>query len=443
MTGVDSAKINQTDCDINIITLGCSKNLVDSEQLAAQLEQNGFRITYEAEHPLPVTIINTCGFIEDAKMQSIETILSCAEQKTAGEIKILIVFGCLSERYVHDLRKEIPELDAVFGVNSLPNILSYLNARICSDMLTVRKISTPAHYAYLKISEGCSHRCAFCAIPQIRGKQVSKPVEVIRDEALVLTEQGVKEIILVAQDLTHYGYDIYKKRKLFTLLEELLKIKNIGWLRLHYLYPNFFQTEILELMKAYPQLCNYLDIPVQHIHNEILQVMNRNITGEQIRRLFDTIRHKIPSVAIRTSIIVGFPGETRKHFNQLRDFLQESQLDRVGIFTYSHEENTPAFKLKETVSRKEKENRKEELMFVQQDISLQKNRQKTGQMIKTIIDKEENEHYTGRTEFDSPEVDNTVIVLKHKEPLRVGEFYNVKISSAEDYDLTGTVCPEL
>ncbi|MDR1878140.1 MAG: 30S ribosomal protein S12 methylthiotransferase RimO [Bacteroidales bacterium] len=443
MTGVDSTKINQTDCEINIITLGCSKNLVDSEQLAAQLEQNGFRITYEAEQPLPVTIINTCGFIEDAKMQSIETILACAEQKTTGEIKILIVFGCLSERYVHDLRKEIPELDAVFGVNSLPNILSYLNARVCSDMLTVRKISTPAHYAYLKISEGCSHRCAFCAIPQIRGKQVSKPVEVIRDEALVLTEQGVKEIILVAQDLTHYGYDIYKKRQLFTLLEELLKIKNIGWLRLHYLYPNFFQTDILELMKEYPQLCNYLDIPVQHIHDEILEAMNRNITGDQIRRLFDTIRNKIPSVAIRTSVIVGFPGERKKHFNQLRDFLQESQLDRVGIFTYSHEENTPAFKLKETVSRKEKENRKEELMLVQQHISLQKNRQKTGQTIKTIIDKQENEHYTGRTEFDSPEVDNTVIVLKQKEPLRVGDFYNVKISSAEDYDLTGTVCSEL
>jgi ribosomal protein S12 methylthiotransferase len=424
---------------INIITLGCSKNRVDSEQLAAQLEQNAFRVIHEAPEPLSVTLINTCGFINDAKMQSIETILECVEQKANGQIKILIVFGCLSERYKDDLQKEIPEVDAVFGVNAFKEILSFLDAKLHKETLRFRKISSPSHYAYLKISEGCSHQCSFCAIPFIRGKQVSKPVELICEEAAVLAEQGVKELILVAQDLTHYGYDLYKQRKLYTLLEALLKVKNLDWIRLHYLYPNSFQMDILDLIKEHSRICNYLDIPIQHINNDMLTAMRRGITGEEICRLLDAIRNKIPDLAIRTSLIVGFPGETKKKFRQLRDFLQQSQLDRVGIFTYSHEENTPAYAFKDTISQKEKDERKEELMLLQQDISLHKNRQKVGTTFRVLIDAEENDHFIGRTEFDSPEVDNTVIIPKKKQHLSTGNFYNVTVTDAECFDLFGEV----
>ncbi|MDR1182022.1 MAG: 30S ribosomal protein S12 methylthiotransferase RimO, partial [Bacteroidales bacterium] len=431
-TGAEKAKL--IDYEINIITLGCSKNKVDSEQLAAQLERNSFQTTHESSKPLPVTLINTCGFINDAKAQSIETILECVEQKAKGEIKILIVFGCLSERYADDLRREIPELDAVFGVNSFEAILSFLNVKFYAEALTVRKISSPSHYAYLKISEGCSHQCAFCAIPAIRGKQVSKPIERIRDEAVVLARQGVKELILVAQDLTHYGYDLYKKRKLYSLLEELLKVENIEWIRLHYLYPNSFQMEILDLIKEYPRICKYLDIPIQHINDDVLSAMKRGITGDEIRKLLDEIQNKIPNMAIRTSIIVGFPGETKKKFYQLRDFLAERQLDRVGVFTYSHEENTPAYKLKDAISQKEKENRREELMALQQLISLQKNKQKIGKTFKVLIDTEEDNQFIGRTEFDSPEVDNTVIIPKEGNNISAGNFYDITVSDADSFD---------
>ncbi|MDR0604560.1 MAG: 30S ribosomal protein S12 methylthiotransferase RimO [Bacteroidales bacterium] len=424
---------------INIITLGCSKNKVDSEQLAAQLEQNSFRVIHEATKPLPITLINTCGFINDAKAQSIETILECVEQKTNGQIKTLIVFGCLSERYKKDLQKEIPELDAVFGVNSFKEILFFLDAKLHEKALTFRKISSPSHYAYLKISEGCSHQCSFCAIPSIRGKQVSKPVELIREEATALAEQGVKELILVAQDLTHYGYDLYKKRKIYSLVEELLQVEKLAWIRLHYLYPNAFQMNILDLIKEHPRICSYLDIPIQHINDDILAAMKRKITADEIRRLLDAIRNKIPDIAIRTSLIVGFPGETKKKFYQLRDFLQECQLDRVGIFTYSHEENTPAYTLKDTITQKEKEERKEELMFLQQNISLQKNKQKVGKTFKVLIDAEENDNFIGRTEFDSPEVDNTVIIPQKQQHLSIGDFYNVTITNAECFDLFGKV----
>jgi len=438
-----SAKMNVVDYDINIITLGCSKNKVDSEQLAMQLEQNSFRVIHESPEPLPITLINTCGFIQDAKAESIETILDCVEQKARGKIKIVIVFGCLSERYADDLHKEIPELDAVFGVNSLRELLTFLNAKLYAEALPIRKISTPQHYAYLKVSEGCSHKCSFCAIPKIRGKQISKPIEVIRDEALILAEQGVKELILVAQDLTHYGYDLYKKRQLYPLLEELVKIKNIEWIRLHYVYPNSFQMGILDLMNEFPVICKYLDIPIQHINDEILSAMKRQITGSEIGKLLNTIRNKVPDIAIRTSIIVGFPNETKKKFQQLRNFLEESQLDRVGVFTYSREEDTPAYALKETVSEREKENRKEELMLLQQDISLNKNKEKIGKKIKVLIDSEEKTQYIGRTEFDSPEIDNTVIIPKEKQPLSVGNFYDVTITAADYFDLIGTTenCP--
>ncbi|MDR2407604.1 MAG: 30S ribosomal protein S12 methylthiotransferase RimO [Bacteroidales bacterium] len=424
---------------INIITLGCSKNRVDSEQLAAQLEQNSFRVTHEAAKPLPLTLINTCGFINDAKAQAIEIILECVEQKANGQIKTLIVFGCLSERYKEDLQKEIPELDAVFGVNSFKEILSFLNAKLHEEALTFRKISSLSHYAYLKISEGCSHQCSFCAIPSIRGKQVSKPIELICEEATALAEQGVKELILVAQDLTHYGYDLYKKRKIYSLVEALLQVEKLAWIRLHYLYPNAFQMDILDLIKEHPRICNYLDIPIQHINDDILTAMKRRITADEIRRLLDKIRNKIPDIAIRTSLIVGFPGETKKKFYQLRDFLQESQLDRVGVFTYSHEENTPAYALKDTITQKEKEERKEELMCLQQNISLQKNKQKVGKIFNVLIDTEENDSFIGRTEFDSPEVDNTVIISKKSQPLSTGNFYNVTITDAECFDLFGEV----
>jgi ribosomal protein S12 methylthiotransferase len=424
---------------VNIITLGCSKNRVDSEQLAVQLEQNLFRVTYESTSPLPITLINTCGFISDAKAQSIETILGCVEQKAQGDIKLLIVFGCLSERYMQDIRKEIPELDAVFGVNAFEGILSFLDAQLHSETLAFRKISTPHHYAYLKVSEGCSHQCAFCAIPNIRGKQVSKPIEVIRDEAIILAEQGVKELILVAQDLSNYGFDLYNKRKLYALLKELLQIGGLEWIRLHYLYPNSFQKDILDLIQEYPTICKYLDMPLQHINDKILSAMKRKISGYRIRKLLDIIRNKVPDIAIRTSFIVGFPGETKRKFHQLRNFLEESQLDRVGIFTYSHEENTPAYMLKDTITQKEKELRREELMIIQQGISLKKNRQKIGQTFKVLIDAQDNKNYIGRTEFDSPEVDNTILIPIRKDGLTVGEFYNVVITEVRPFDLYGKV----
>ena len=441
LSNFQPAKANLIDCEVNIITLGCSKNMVDSEQMAFQLEQNGFKVTHEADKPLPVTLINTCGFINDAKSQSIETILNCIEEKSAGKIKVLIVFGCLSQRYKDDLRTEFPEVDAIFGVDALSEILQFLHASLHAELLTVRKTSTPPHYAYLKVSEGCNQRCSFCAIPLIRGKQVSKPIEMLRDEAVVLAERGVKELILIAQDLTHYGYDLYKKRNLYALLEELLKVKGIEWIRLHYAYPNSFRMEILDLMLAYPQLCRYLDIPIQHIDNEILQAMNRRITGEEICRLLDAVRNKVSDIAIRTSLIVGFPNETKKKFRQLRDFLQQAELDRVGVFTYSHEENTPAYKLKETVSQAEKERRKEELMLLQQDISLNKNTSKIGQTVKVLIDEKNAEgNFIGRTQYDSPEVDNTVIIThKGKKNIQIGDFYQVAVTGADWFDLVGEI----
>ena len=357
----------------------------------------------------------------------------------AGKIKTLLIFGCLSQRYKTDLQAEFSEVDAFFGVNSLQEILSFLHANLYAESLTMRKTSTPTHYAYLKISEGCSQGCAYCAIPKIRGKQVSKPIEILRDEAIILAERGTKELILIAQDLSHYGYDLYKKRNLYALLEELTKVKGIDWIRLHYAYPNSFRLEILDLMLAYPQICRYLDIPIQHINDEILLSMNRKITGDEIRYLIDAIRCKVSDLAIRTSLIVGFPGETKKKFTQLRNFLQEAQLDRVGVFAYSHEEGTPAYKLKETVNQKEKERRRDELLFVQQDISLQKNKQKVGQTLKVLIDEQTPDgNFAGRTQYDSPEVDNTVIVSNSdKKNIQIGEFYQVKITATDYFDLLG------
>jgi ribosomal protein S12 methylthiotransferase len=426
---------------VNIITLGCSKNTVDSEQLAFQLEQNGFKVVHESEKPLPITLINTCGFINDAKMQSIESILSCIEEKLAGNIKTLVVFGCLSQRYKEELPVEFPQVDAFFGVNDMDKLLIFLHANLHAESLTRRKTSTPTHYSYLKISEGCNQGCAYCVIPKIRGRQVSKSIETLRDEAIVLAENGTKELILIAQDLTNYGYDLYKKQNIYALLDELLKIKGIEWIRLHYAYPNSFQFGILDLMLEYPQLCRYLDIPIQHINDEILQAMNRSITGDEIRRLIDAIRSKVSNIAIRTSLIVGFPGETKKKFTQLLDFLQKTELDRVGVFAYSHEEGTPAYKLKETVSEKEKQNRVEELLFLQREISLKKNKNKIGQTEKVLIDVETIDgNFIGRTQHDSPEIDNAFLISsKNRKNIQTGEFYQVKVTDADYFDLYGTI----
>lgn len=424
---------------INLISLGCSKNTVDSEQLAKQLKLNDFKIVFDSKKHLPITIINTCGFINDAKEQSIETILECVKAKSEGKIKMLIVFGCLVQRYKQSLVKEIPEVDAFFGVHNVSNILAYLEAQFFPDHLIKRELSTPHHYAYLKISEGCNHNCAFCAIPQIRGKHISKPLEQIVREAELLAENGTKELILIAQDLNYYGIDLYKKSYLDKLLKELLNIPSLEWIRLHYMYPNKFPIEVIDTMKDEKRICNYLDIPLQHINDAVLQAMKRSITEKEIRTLIDTVRTKIPNLALRTSFITGFPGETKKIYRQLENFIAEIQFDRLGVFTYSHEENTNAYLLKDTISKKEKEERKENLMFIQQEISLKKNQEKEGKTLKVLVDDENKSHYIGRTEFDSPEVDNSVFIAKKTNTCEKGKFYPIRITKADYFDLYGDI----
>ncbi|MDR1792345.1 MAG: 30S ribosomal protein S12 methylthiotransferase RimO [Bacteroidales bacterium] len=423
---------------INIITMGCPKNRVDSEQLATQLIANGFEVVHESTVNETITMVNTCGFIASAKEESINAVLSCVNAKKKGKIKTLIVFGCLSERYKEDIKKEIPEVDAVFGVNEVPDILSYLHSQVDNALLDKRLISTPKHYAYLKISEGCSHRCSFCAIPYIRGKQISKQIDAIIKEAQLLVNQGIKEIILVAQDLTDYGSDLPNKPKLSALLEQLSLIDNLQWLRLHYAYPNTFDMKILDVIASNSNICKYLDMPIQHINNEILKAMNRKITSDEIVALLDKIKQKIPDIALRTSLIVGFPNETQKHFEELIDFVQAGWFDRLGVFTYSKEENTPAFLLPDNVSQRQKQKRQAQLMDVQYEISLKKNEQKKSQILKVLIDELSDNQYIGRTEFDAPEIDNTVLIETNQK-LNVGEFYNVKITNTEAFDLQGVV----
>ncbi len=424
---------------VRIITLGCDKNTVDSEQLAAQLAANGFDVVHQSEKHCPITIINTCGFISDSKLQSIETILECIEAKKRAEIHTLIVFGCLSQRYKKELEEEMPEVDAWFGVNALRSVLSYLQAEIHTQLLTERRLSTPSHYAYLKISEGCNHGCAYCAIPLIRGRHTSKPMDMILEEARILLERGCKELILVAQDLTAYGIDLYKKQSLPKLLDSLAQLPQHPWIRLHYTYPNHFPLEILDIMKEYPHICRYLDMPLQHIDDDILQSMGRHITGDEIRRLTDTIRQRIPDIALRTSLIVGYPGETKKKFQSLLSFVKETRFDRLGVFTYSHEEGTPAFQLKDSISQIEKERRKEEIMWEQQTISLEKNKEKIGQDLQVLIDSKTAAHYIGRTQYDSPEVDNCVLLSRKNKPCEIGNFHTVRITKAEDFELKGHI----
>lgn len=427
------------DCKVNILTLGCSNNTVDSEQLANQLKVNDFKVVFESEKYLPITIINTCSFIHEAKQQSIDVISECIEAKLQGKIKVLIVFGCLCQRYKKELKKELPEVDAFFGVHKLQDILMYLNATVYSDLLTQRVLSTPSHYAYLKLAEGCNHRCAFCAIPKIRGKYISKPLEQIVNEAELLEQNGAKELILIAQDLSYYGMDLYKKRHLAALLNELVKISGIEWIRLHSFYPNGFPMEVLEIIRDYDKVCCCLDIPIQHINDEILTSMNRKTSESEIRKQIDTIRNTIPSIALNTKLMVGYPGESKKMYHQLESFVQEIQFERLEVVSYSHEENTSAYALKDSISKTEKEKRKENIRCIQQAISLKKNQQKISGIFNVIIDSENKTHYIGRTEFDSPRVGNVVFISKKTASCTIGDFYPVRITKADYSNLYGEI----
>lgn len=425
---------------VNVITLGCSKNLFDSEITMTQLKANGFEVEHESEqNDSSIVIINTCGFIDNAKQESIDTILEYAQAKRDGLLDKLYVTGCLSERYKDNLEAEIAEVDAFFGTRELPKLLKTLNADYKHELIGERIITTPSHYAYLKISEGCDRPCSFCAIPLMRGKHISTPIEQLVDQARNLAKQGVKELILIAQELTFYGLDIYKERKLSPLLEELCKVEGIEWIRLHYAYPTGFPMDVIETMKNNPKICNYLDIPLQHAANNMLKAMRRGTTRENTTKLVNDIRALIPNIAIRTTFIVGFPGETKEDIEEMKDWVKEMKFDRLGVFTYSHEENTHAFGLKDDVSEKDKQRRAAEVMELQQGISLALNESKIGKTFKVLFDRVEGDYFVGRTEFDSPEVDNEVLVEKADNFVRIGDFATVEITGADDFDLYGKV----
>jgi len=422
---------------VNIITLGCSKNMVDSEVLSGQLMANEIDTVHEnirLDHN--IVIVNTCGFIDKAKEESVNTILAQVALKQKGKLDKVYVTGCLSHRYREELEKEIPEVDAWFGTMELPLILKQFNADYKSELLGERFLATPSHYAYLKISEGCNRTCAFCAIPLMRGVHISRPIEELVKETETLVKKGVKEIMLIAQELTYFGLDIYKKRMLPDLLHRLADIKGLEWIRLHYAYPSKFPLEILDAMRERENICNYLDMPLQHASNHMLKAMKRQITREEMEDLLAAAREKVPGLCIRTTLIAGFPGETLDDVDELKLFLQQQRLDRVGIFTYSHEEGTSAYDLKDELSQEEKERRSQEIMEVQQEISFEKNQEKVGRTFKVLIDKKEAGRWLGRTEFDSVEVDNEVIVHS-KTKLPIGDFVNVQITKAYDYDLEG------
>lgn len=424
---------------VNIITLGCSKNLVDSEVLSGQLAANDIRVVHEnkkLDHN--IVVVNTCGFIDKAKEESINTILEQVELKRQGQLDKVYVTGCLSQRYREDLALEIPEVDDWFGTLELPLMLERFNADYKKELLGERLLATPQHYAYLKISEGCNRTCAFCAIPLMRGGHISKSIEEIVTEARHLVSRGVREIMLIGQELTYYGLDLYKKRALPELLKHLSDVPGLEWIRLHYAYPSKFPLEILDVMRERPNICNYLDMPLQHASDNMLQAMRRQITRAEMTDLIAAIREKVPGICLRTTLIAGFPGETKDDVAQLASFLEEMRFDRVGIFTYSHEENTSAYDLKDNVPAKEKQRRAQELMEIQQEISYEKNQEKIGQTFKVLVDKKEAGRYLGRTEFDSVEVDNEV-VIQSETPLKIGDFVQVKITSAYDYDLEGVV----
>jgi ribosomal protein S12 methylthiotransferase len=422
---------------VNVITLGCSKNKVDSENLITQLLGNDFDVSHETNDKSDIIIINTCGFIDLAKEESIQTILDYAEKKKEGEIKKLFVTGCLSQRYKDDLEVEIPEVDAFFGTLEMPSLLAKLNADFKHELVGERWISTPSHFAYLKIAEGCNRTCSFCAIPLMRGNHVSRNIEDIIIEAKSLARRGVKELMLISQELTYYGLDTYKKRMLPELLTALAEIEGIEWIRLHYAYPSKFPLEIFEVMAAQPKICNYLDMPLQHAQNDVLARMRRQITVEETRELLEKARTLVPGITLRSTFLVGFPGETEAEFEELCDFIVEASLDRVGVFTYSHEESTRAHDLVDDVPEEVKMERANRIMEIQSAISYEKNKAKIGKSFKVLFDKIENGHYVGRTEGDSPEVDNEVLIPVKGNYVRLGDFAEVTITDASEYDLIG------
>ena len=424
---------------VNVVTLGCSKNLVDSEVLMGQLKANKFEVEHEGhgdDHQ--IVIINTCGFVDNAKQESIDTILRYVKAKKEGAVEKLYVTGCLSERYKKDLEKEIPEVDAYFGTRELPKILKTLKADYKHELVGERLLTTPFHYAYFKISEGCDRPCSFCAIPLMRGKHLSVPIDELMLRAKTLAAKGVKELLLIAQDLTYYGLDIYKKRELANLIDKLSDTEGIDWIRLHYAFPSGFPMEVLKIMKAKNNICNYLDMPLQHITDNMLSSMRRGITKQKTIDLVNKIRDTVPGIALRTTLIAGYPGETEKDHEEMLQWVQETKFERLGIFTYSHEENTHAHLLKDDVSEKIKRKRADAVMAIQQEISMQLNKEKIGNNYKTLFDRKEGDYFIGRTEFDSPDVDNEVLVKANNDTyIRIGDFENVRITDASDFDLYG------
>ena len=420
---------------INVVTLGCSKNVYDSEVLMGQLKAGGKNVVHEQEGN--IVVINTCGFINNAKEESINTILEYVQQKEAGLIDKVFVMGCLSERYKPDLEKEIPDVDQYFGTSELPALLKVLGADYKHELIGERLTTTPKNYAYLKISEGCDRPCSFCAIPLMRGAHISTPIEALVTEAEKLAAKGVKELILIAQDITYYGLDLYKKRALADLLRALVKVEGIEWIRIHYAFPTGFPMDVIEVMKEEPKICNYLDIPLQHISDPILASMKRGTTQEKTTKLLKKFREAMPEMAIRTTLIVGYPGETQADFEALKSFVKEMRFDRLGCFTYSHEENTTAYELEDNVPEEVKLARANEIMEIQSQISWELNQQKVGKTFRCLIDRKEGNYFVGRTEYDSPDVDNEVLIDAKKHYVKIGDFVEVKIIDATDYDLYG------
>lgn len=420
---------------INVVTLGCSKNVYDSEVLMGQLRANNKEVAHEEEGN--VVVINTCGFIANAKEESVNTILDYVQRKESGDVDKVFVTGCLSERYKPDLEKEIPNVDAYFGTSDLPNLLKALGADYKHELIGERLTTTPKNYAYLKIAEGCDRPCSFCAIPLMRGKHKSTPIEDLVAEAKKLAANGVKELILIAQDLTYYGLDLYKKRNLAELLQALAKVEGIEWIRLHYAFPTGFPMDVLEVMRNEPKICNYIDIPLQHIADAILKSMRRGTTQAKTTKLLQDFRKAVPEMAIRTTLIVGYPGETEEDFETLKQWVQEMRFERLGCFTYSHEENTHAHNLEDDVPEEVKQERANSIMEVQSQISWELNQEKIGETFRCIIDRKEGNHFVGRTEFDSPDVDNEVLIDATKHYVKIGDFVNIKIADASDYDLFG------
>jgi len=420
---------------INVVTLGCSKNVYDSEVLMGQLRANNKEVAHEEEGN--VVVINTCGFIANAKEESVNTILEYVQKKEEGLVDKVFVTGCLSERYKPDLQREIPNVDEYFGTSDLPNLLKALGADYKHELIGERLTTTPKNYAYLKIAEGCDRPCSFCAIPLMRGKHKSKPIEELVAESEKLAAKGVKELILIAQDLTYYGLDLYKKRNLAELLQALVKVEGIEWIRLHYAFPTGFPMDVLEVMREEPKICNYIDIPLQHISDAILKSMRRGTTQAKTTKLLQDFRAAVPDMAIRTTLIVGYPGETEQDFEILRDWVKEMRFERLGCFTYSHEENTHAYSLEDDVPEEVKQQRANEIMEIQSQISWELNQEKIGKTFQCIIDRKEGNHFVGRTEFDSPDVDNEVLIDATKHYVKIGDFTTIEIIDASDFDLYG------